>query len=202
MGELALARRVLWRARDACALRAGLCVAAANLFTSTSLEAASPHADAPAESRHKTETSGLGLSVGLGSQYAIFGAQAAYYVQLPHPRFRVAPYAGIGALCFEDDCTTGWMFGAMGSWGRKHRLVLDAFYGTVTAYSISVHGEPAITQAFTGVGLAAGYEYMAFGGFFLRGSAGGAYAFGPPIKAPLHRFHVMFTPLGIGYKFW
>jgi hypothetical protein len=155
--------------------------------------------DAPSR---KTETSGLGLSAGLGSQYAFLGIQAAYYLQLPRSLVRVAPYGGVGLFCMEDDCTPGWMFGAMGSWGKKHRLLVDAFYGTVTAYALRVHGEPAITKPYTGTGLAVGYEYMAFGGFFLRGSTGAAYAFGPPIKAPLHRIHWMLTPLGIGYKFW
>jgi hypothetical protein len=152
--------------------------------------------------RRKTETSGLGLSAGLGSQYAFFGVQAAYYLQRPRALVRVAPYGGVGLLCLEDECTTGWMLGAMGSWGQKHRLLVDLFYGTVTAYGFQLHGEPSVTKTFTGTGLAVGYEYMAFCGFFVRGSIGGAYAFGPPIKAPLHRIQWMLTPLGIGYKFW
>ena len=171
------------------------------------LEPDLPSATAPVprgsdDANLKTYTSGLALSVGFGSQYPIVGAQAAYYFQLPRSRLRVAPYGSIGALCFEDDCTTGWMLGAMGSWGKKHRLVLDAFLGTVTVISLQMHGEPGVTQTITGSGLALGYEYMAFSGFFLRGSMGGAYAFGPPIHAPIHRIHWMLTPLGIGYKFW
>lgn len=117
----------------------------------------------------KTETSGLGISVGIGSQYTFLGAQAAYYVQLPRSRMRVAPYAAIGAHCGSDDCTTGKMFGLLGSWGRKHRLLVDMFAGTVTARTISAHGESGVTQGYWGMGIAAGYEYMTFDGFFVRG---------------------------------
>jgi hypothetical protein len=94
------------------------------------------------------------------------------------------------------------MFGVMGSWGHQHRLVLDAFYGTVGALWFSFHGEAPETQATQGAGLAVGYEYMAFSGLFLRTDVGGSYAFGPPIKAPINRFAVALTLIGIGYKFW
>lgn len=161
---------------------------------------------ATAEELHKTETSGLGLSAGIGFQYPIIGAQGAYYFQLPASLFRVTPYAGIGGgLCTSaprSDCAMGTVFGAMGSWGHNHRIMLDAFYGTVGAYSLSFHGEAPDTKATWGVGLAVGYEYMAFSGFFARIDAGGTYAFGPPIKAPVHRFGLALTLIGVGYKFW
>jgi hypothetical protein len=80
--------------------------------------------------------------------------------------------------------------------------VIDAFYGTVTAYSLSMHGESATAKGYSGVGLAAGYEFMTLGGFFVRGDVGAVYAFGPPILAPQHRFHPAFTLVGVGYKFW
>jgi hypothetical protein len=154
----------------------------------------------------KTETSGLGLSAGLGSQYPIVGLQAAYYVQMPHSLFRVTPYAGVGAgLCNtapRGDCATGWVLGAMGSWGHQHRIMFDAFYGTVNAYWFSFHGEAPETRAVPGAGLAVGYEYMAFSGFFVRTDVGGTYAFGPPITAAKNRFGLALTLIGVGYKFW
>lgn len=170
--------------------------------------ATGPHELSPAPSNEpqKTETSGLGLSAGLGSQYPIVGLQAAYYVQVPHSLFRVTPYAGIGTgLCNTDgggDCATGWVLGAMGSWGHKHRIVLDGFCGTVNAYWFSFHGEAPETHAASGAGLAVGYEYMAFSGFFVRTDVGGTYALGPPIIAPKHRFGLALTLIGVGYKFW
>lgn len=154
----------------------------------------------------KTETSGLGLSAGIGSQYPYVGIQAAYYLQVPHSLFRITPYAGIGgAICTgaaRADCVVGETLGAMVSWGHRHRILADAFYGPVLAYSLSFHGEDPKTQASSGIGLAGGYEYMAASGFFLRADLGVAYAFGPPIKRPKDRFAPTLTLIGIGYKFW
>jgi hypothetical protein len=171
-------------------------------------DATSPREVVPPSSNepHKTETSGLGLSAGVGSQYPIVGLQAAYFVQMPHSLFRVTPYAGIGTgLCNtapRGDCATGWVLGAMGSWGHQHRIMLDAFYGTVKAFWLAFHGEAPETHAVSGAGLAVGYEYMAFSGFFVRTDVGGSYAFGPPITAPKNRFGIALTLVGVGYKFW
>jgi hypothetical protein len=182
---------------------AGVCAALALTFGARAGSAA-PATSAPQATTElpKTQTSGLGLSAGLGTQYVMFGVQAAFYLQLPRSLFRVAPYASIGTLCFEDDCIGGTIFGALGSWGNKHRLTIDAFYGTVTATSISIHGETAVTKGYSGPGLAVGYEYMAFSGFFVRGDIGGAYALGPPILAPEHRLYWTLTIVGLGFKFW
>ena len=177
---------------------AGLLLAV--LTSTTSLAAQQPKA--PVVTASKTQTSGLALSAGFGTDYVMLGVQAAYYLQIPASLFRVVPYASVGTLCHEGDCARGAVFGALGSWGKRHRVVVDAFYGPVVAYSLSMHGEPAVTKAYSGTGLALGYEYMAHSGFFVRGGIGGAYAFGPPIIAPGKLFHVALTLVGVGFKFW
>ena len=170
------------------------------------LFAADATALSPANQPHKTETSGLGLSAGIGSEYPVIGAQAAFFIQMPHSLFRVTPYASLGGdLCNpapEGDCTTGWAAGVIGSWGHQHRVLADVFLGTVGWYWFSFHGEEAHTHAAIGSGLAVGYEFMAFSGFFVRTDIGLTYAFGPPVTALKNRFAPALTLIGIGYKFW
>jgi hypothetical protein len=147
--------------------------------------------------RDLTGTSGPALSVGLGSQYPLLGAQLAYYLQMPEVSFRLTPYAGIGTqLC--SGCL-GAAFGVMGSFGRQHRLVVDAFYGTVGSSWYSLHGEPRHELVTWGVGLAVGYEQMLRSGLFWRVEGGASYAFGPPIFPPEDRFGPALS-LGVGYK--
>ena len=144
-----------------------------------------------------TRTSGLALSVGLGSQYPLLGAQLAYYLQIPEASFRLTPYASIGSqLC--SGCV-GAAFGAMGSFGQQHRLVVDAFYGTVGSSWYSLHGEPRHELVTWGVGLAAGFEQMTRGGLFWRVEGGATFAFGPPIFPPKDRVGPALS-LGVGYK--
>lgn len=155
--------------------------------------------------RPRTESDGLGLSVGIGTEYGFAGAQAAYYVQLPRSLFRIVPHAGVGADCVEGapHCATAWLVGAMGSWGHKHRLLVDLFGGTVTAWSIQLHGVPLDAAPVDGAGVAMGYEYMAFSGFFLRSGLGVAYMLLPPLtpadESPLI---LTLTLIGLGYKAW
>jgi len=155
---------------------------------------------------HKTETNGLGLSAGLGNQYPILGVQAAYYFQVPHSLFRVVPYLGVGTgLCAfhgqQAACTSGAVAGVMGSWGHKHRLVLNASYGTVGVSAFWLHGQLSDAVSIEGIGLAVGYEYMAFSGFFYRADIGAAYALLPPLLRSQVPVILTLTPVGIGYKF-
>jgi hypothetical protein len=164
-----------------------------------------PNPDEP-QTRQKTLTSGLGLSAGIGTQYAILGLQAAYYLQLPRSRFRLAPYAGIGAaVCTDEErdssCILGKAFGLLGSWGNKHRIIADAFVATLGVSWFSLHGEPSHTDTVWGSGLALGYEYMAFDGFFVRSSLGVSYAFGPSFRVH-DRVEPALTLVGVGYKLW
>jgi hypothetical protein len=188
----------MWRRPDI-----SLSVAAAMFALPASARAASdakavvaPAPQAAGES-DLTRTSGVALSVGLGSQYPLVGAQLAYYLQIPETSFRLTPYASIGSqIC--SGCV-GAAFGVMGSFGQQHRLVIDAFYGTVGSSWYSLHGEPRHELVTWGVGLAVGYEQMTRGGLFWRVEGGATYAFGPPVFPPKDRFGPALS-LGVGYK--
>lgn len=155
---------------------------------------------------HKTETNGFALSAGLGNQYPAIGVQAAYYVQVPHSLFRVTPYLSVGAgLCAfhgqQSACTSGAVAGMMGSWGHKHRVVLNASYGSVGVAAFWLHGQLSDAVSIEGIGLAVGYEYMAFSGFFYRADIGSAYAFLPPLLRNRSPIILTLTPVGLGFKF-
>jgi hypothetical protein len=126
-----------------------------------------------------------------------------YYIELPRSLFRVAPYAGFGAVVGGNEASQ-WtaVVGLLGSWGRKHRLLVDSFYGVVGTTSLTLHGEPPDLHDEWGVGLAVGYEYMAHSGFFLRGDVGADYLMTAPIFAPKNRIGLALTLIGLGYKFW
>jgi hypothetical protein len=176
-------------------------------LTTVRVAEAAPADQAPSTDKvETTETSGLAFSAGIGSQYPMIGVQTAYYVQMPHSLFRATPYASIGgALCTSirsAKCTLGAAFGAMGSWGHRHRIIADVFYATVGATSLSFHGEKPDTKPRWGTGAAIGYEYMANSGFFARCDAGVTYAFGPPIYPAKDRFGIALTLIGVGYKLW
>jgi hypothetical protein len=183
------------------------------LVLTTGLSLAAPTAVARApltREAPKTDTSGLALSTGLQFPYGFLGGQAAYYLQLRETTLRAAPYAGVGygALLmggggrpfFVSDL--GGALGVMGSWGRTHRLVVDAFYGTIGYRALSLHGEPFTPFTLWGPGFALGYEYMAPNGLFFRTSLGLGYAVTTPIASTMDRFELLTTLVGIGYKLW
>jgi hypothetical protein len=155
----------------------------------------------------KTDTHGLALSAGLGSQYVGLGFQAGYYLQLPRTNFRFLPYVGFGWALFVDAeretvSIPGTAAGVAASWGRNHRLMLDLFYAPTSYTSLSLHGEPPDNRLEWGPGFAIGYEYAAFSGFSLRTNIGVAYTVTLPISAPADRFSFAGTLIALGYKLW
>ena len=114
---------------------------------------------ARADPSPKSSTSGLALAGGLGYQTPFLGAQAAWYQQLS-PSLRIAPWVGGGF----PGLAGGLMFLA----GERHRLVLDLSYGAVGALVSGGTDTATTTRVWYGGSLAAGYEFMADGGFFVR----------------------------------
>jgi hypothetical protein len=163
-----------------------------------------------AQERQKTETHGPALSAGIGSQYAGLGIQASYYLQLPGSQLRAAPFVGFGSVIWafgpqeteEAWLPLGTVAGLSMSWGRKHRLTLDFFYGAVGTTRVSLHGEEPDTSLEWGPGGAAGYEYATVSGFFLRTSLGIQYVVTAPILAPANRIVLAGTFIAVGYKLW
>lgn len=163
-----------------------------------------PSAGAVREEPRITESDGLALSAGLGTQYVLAGVQAAYYLQIPHSLYRVAPYVAVGVgACGGDngvECAIG--AGVLGSWGHRHRLVVDLAYVPLTWYRFSFHGEAAHQFAVSGPALSIGYEYMGFGGFCMRSGIGAGYLLGRPLIPDDQRLTLALTLFGLGYKFW
>ena len=151
-----------------------------------------------------TETDGLALTAGVGSQYVFAGFQAAYYFQLPHSLYRIAPYLAAGAgLCGrKDDVECALALGVLGSWGHKHRLFVDLAYVPLAQYSFSFHGEQMHQFAVSGPALSVGYEYMSFAGFCLRTGIGAGYLLGHSLIPDEQRLVPTLTLIGLGYKFW
>lgn len=157
-----------------------------------------------ADESRKTQTSGLGLSLGLGTQYPVFGGQVMYYLQLPDTLLRVAPYASLGLLSVgtAGGSNLGAAFGAIASWGDKHRLLLDAAYATVGLVSLNPHGRELDSRGVWGPKLELGYEYMAFSGWFFRFGVGAVYMTSQPLFSPRKRLGLALTLFGVGFKLW
>ena len=134
--------------------------------------AQSAHGPSAQLRRSLTDTSGPALAVGVGYQSAGLGGEFSYALQLPGTPLRVAPHVGAGYLPSELGGQTGWAAGLLASWGRQHRLVLDASYGLVTVLEMTDQGSTIAERAGYGVTASAGYEYMSELGLFARLQAG------------------------------
>jgi hypothetical protein len=163
-------------------------------------------ARAAPQNLHITESDGPAFSFGLGMQYALIGVQGAYYYQLESTLYRVAGYVSLGILPAvaddRDDLNLGYTFGLMGSWGHKHRVLLDLSFGTIGKQWLRLHGEFVGSRVALAPGLGVGYEYMTFEGFFLRVAVGIAYTINIPIYAASDRLNFTITPIGLGLKVW
>lgn len=170
------------------------------LFMHASMARAAP------QNLHITESDGPAFSFGLGTQYALIGVQGAYYYQLESTLYRLAGYVSLGVVPAveddRDDPTLGWMFGVMGSWGHKHRALVDLSLGTISKHWLRLHGEFVGSRVAVAPGLAIGYEYMTYEGFFFRASVGFAYTLNIPILSSSERFGFTLTPVGLGLKVW
>ena len=169
----------------------------------------SANARTPSFDERKTETSGPAGSAGIGTQYALVGVQLSYYLQLA-PRLRVAPYVGVGRVVGGPDenlrWTTGAAAGVIGSWGERHRALVNLAFGTVaTSYDLRDDDEVAIKNDW-GPSLSLGYEYMASSGFFVRSDLGVGIIVTDPYPSetsvPRDRASLVATLVGVGWKLW
>jgi hypothetical protein len=161
---------------------------------------------APDDHPRKTETSGLGVSIGIGSQYVLLGGQLSYYLQVPHSLFRVVPYAGVGegvgGAPRDKRWITGTTAGLLGSWGQKHRAVVNVAYGSIAGAYTSANGQTRELRNAWGPSLAVGYEYMAFSGFFLRADFGAGVIVAAPSWSRTGDVGPVGTFIGLGWKLW
>ena len=145
-----------------------------------------------AHAQDRALTSGLSVGAGIGHESGFVGGHALYYFQLSDERYRLAPHVGLGA--YPGTSKVGFAGGLMGSFGRRHRLVVDL----LAAPYANISGKADDGKLRPGVGLLAGYEWMAPFGLAIRSTIGMAYR--PTFQEePLE---LAVNVLSIDYKFW
>jgi hypothetical protein len=176
------------------------------MLTLCSLCSAPAHADGPA--RDRSASSGLALGAGFGNDTAGVGGVVHYYLQIPESRFRVALHAGMGGQWVGLGTSSGWKLGisggVMGSFGRRHRFIVDLYAAPSGAFQeLSFHGEEASEwRPLYGVGINVGWEWMSRVGFYMRASIGPVYAFSPRIYRAVGLWNVSGNLITLGYKLW
>jgi hypothetical protein len=191
--------------------RRRVAAAVVRTFVALQLLAAGAQADAspsaPARSpepKHEvTETSGLAIGVSIPTGAGLIGVRADYLFQLPRTLFRLGVHAGVGAyLCPDPECHPSYSFGALGSWGHRHRVFLEVLTGTLGGVSLNLHWQSVASRALWGVGSEIGYEYMGESGFFIRFGAGIGLLVEATIVPLSGRIGPVLTLLHVGCKLW
>ena len=164
----------------------------------TSIASAQTGGGEPPGRGDRAVTSGLSVGMGLGHSSAGIGGNAAYYLQLPNERWRLALHVGVGVLGYvmtdhDADGRVGAAGGIMAAFGRRHRLVLDVLAAPYQADMVL--GESI--KLYYGIGALAGYQWMARFGLELRAGVGVAFC---PTRAGA--WGPAFDLVSIGYKFW
>jgi hypothetical protein len=150
-----------------------------------------------------TETSGLAIGISIPTGAGLIGLRADYLFQLPRTLFRLGVHAAVGAyLCPEPECHPSYSFGALGSWGHRHRVILEVLTGTLGGVTLYLHGQSVASRAAWGVGSQVGYEYMAESGFFIRFGAGIALLVDASILPASERIGLLLTLVHVGSKLW
>lgn len=145
-----------------------------------------------AQGQDRALTSGLAVGLGAGNESAFLGGHALYYFQLPDERWRIAPHVGVGFLPGIEGA--GYAGGLMTLFGRRHRLVLDLLAAPFAAAGST--GRDG--KRWYGLGLVAGYEWMARYGFAIRSTLGVAYR--PELSD--EPINLAINVISMDYKFW
>lgn len=152
----------------------------------------------------RADTDGLAVGLGFGYETPILGGQFLYYVRLGERPLNVAPHAGVGWWPGGNhDGRAGVAAGALTTYGRKHRVIVDLSYGLAAVeHQTDLFGDGRHSNALYGASAAFGYEFMAHGGFFFRATTGGTFRteearFVENDDRTSSTLHV-----GFGYKLW
>ena len=159
----------------------------------------------PLRAPDRTTTSGLGIGAGLGSDNVWLGGHVVYYAQLPGPKLRVAFHVGAGVFPWVDENVRwGVRGGSFVSYGRRHRLVVGVLGGTMDWQTFTLHGQELESEQVFGVGMGAGYEFMAEAGFYLRATVGPALEIFPKVPFRDRAVELIWQGnlLTLGYKLW
>jgi hypothetical protein len=152
-----------------------------------------------------TETSGLMLGASLPTGAGFVGVRADYLFQVPRTFFHFGIFAGVGAfLCVEGGgCHASAVFGALSSWGHRHRVFWEVATGTYGAVGVRLQYELVASRALWGIASQLGYEYWKPStGFFARVGAGVALDLEPAIIPLSRRISPAITLVHFGYKLW
>ncbi len=152
----------------------------------------------------RSETSGPALSVGIGNDYGLAGAQLGYYFRLPTVPISLVPHFGGGMGIVPDDkarpqAPPGVTVGLTGVFGSRHRIVADAAYGTLAAESLYLHTSWVATHNTYGLMANFGYEFVSEGGFLFRAQAGYGYPLQTNLPASERR-PIPTVSIGLGWK--
>lgn len=149
-----------------------------------------------------SETSGLALGAGFGTETAGLGFVAHYYLQVPDSRFRFALHAGTGTTFMFSESRWGGAGGVTASFGRRHRLLLDVYTSALGAQSLALHTRVEDVRILYGVGVSVGWEWIARSGVYVRSSIGPSFMFLPRIHRELGELGFSLQVLAVGYKIW
>lgn len=155
----------------------------------------------PALARDVTFNDGPALGLALGSDGAGLGGFAAYYIAWPEQRLAITPHGGVGIPVVGMEVVP-WSLGILGSYGRRHRLVVDLHLKATDEQALELYGEEIDGERIFGVGLAVGWEWLSPSGFFVRANLGPAFLFLPPIYQPSESWTVTGNALSVGAKLW
>ena len=154
-----------------------------------------------ADDTEKNRSSGLAVGAGLGYHVAAYGGELQYH-QAIAPRWWLVPYAGLGIAPTGGPLLAGVAGGVMCAWGERHRVVVDAGAGLQGAegYRSLLTGNLVEVHAMYGAVVAAGYQYVADGGFWIGAMAGPSYLFSDPNAATSRWLPAL--NVTAGYKIW
>ncbi len=147
-----------------------------------------------------TDGPAVGLAVGADGG-GFYGGFLAYYLTWPAKRLGLMPHAGVGAA-FYREASPAFSLGIGGSFGRRHRLVVDLQVTGVSAQSLTLYGERLDAKPIYGLGFLVGWEWLSRSGFFMRGNLGPAFAFLPDLYQRSEALEVTFNLLSAGVKVW
>jgi len=156
---------------------------------------------AVADDTAKNVSSGLAVGAGLGYHAPLFGGELQYH-QVIARRWWLVPYAGLGIAPTGGPLLAGVAGGVMCAWGQRHRIVVDTGVGVEAAevYRSLLTGNPVEAHSMYGVVMAAGYQYVADGGFWIGAMVGASYLFSDPATATSRWLPAL--NVTAGYKIW
>ena len=156
----------------------------------------------PVQARDVGQNDGPAVGLALGADGGgLFGAFLAYYVTWPDKRLGVMPHAGAGAA-FYSEAAPAFSIGVAGTFGGRHRLIIDLQLTGVSAQRLTLHGAQLDAKTIYGLGVLVGWEWLSRSGFFMRANLGPVFQFLPPLYQRSEAISFSANVLSMGVKIW